>query len=123
MKKYTELVMQHKARKYQKQWLYNSINEDFTFLLGARQIGKSWIIALIACVLAHGVKKSNGEVVAPQDILVMSKDQKSAKNIIKLIRQHLHAAEKIEGKRLIHPRLGGITDVVLLNGMTILSLL
>jgi len=119
MKKYLDILSKNKIRGYQKNWLHLCLENDKVFLLGARQIGKSWIVALLACIIAHGYTKTDGTHCYPHDVKIISKDKQSAKNIIAMVNKHLKIAEQVEGKLILNKRRGGVDEAVLLNGTII----
>lgn len=119
MKEYIPLVVKRKAKPFQVDLINDVLSHKMTFILGSRQIGKSWTLAVIALTLASGIRLKDGTAIKAHDVLIVSKSLMTAKNIIAMINKHLSAAERVEGKRLRDPIRGGIQEVVLANGVTI----
>ena len=99
-------------RGYQASWLSAALNGTKFAALGARQIGKGWTVALVAITLAHGYVTASGEYVPPHDVLVLSKDQRTSKNMISMIRKHLDLCEQMFGG-ITSTRMGGLSEIYL----------
>jgi len=99
-------------RGYQASWLSSALSSTKFAALGARQIGKGWTVALVAITLAHGYVTASGEFVPPHDVIVLSKDQRTSKNMISMIRKHLDLCEQMFGV-ITSTRLGGLSEIYL----------
>jgi hypothetical protein len=108
-------------RDYQLQWLRDALTHERVAMLGARQIGKGWTVGLMALVLATGYRLPDGTQVPGHDVMILSKDQRTSKNMIGVINKHVDAVERLYGA-IRHGVLGGVSEVVLASGCRILSL-
>lgn len=115
------LIRAGAIRPYQLRWLRDALSHTRFAALGARQIGKGWTVALIAVTLAVGYYDADGRRCPGHDVKVLSKDKRTSKNMLSMIRKHVEAAERIYGK-FTNPRLGGLTEVYVLHGGKIESL-
>ncbi len=118
---YLPYVLENHAKPYQRVWFRDCMSGRFTGLLGARQIGKSWTLGLVALALANG-GTFWGSKVRGHDVKIVSKDLETAKTIIAAIRKHLFLIEKAYGVRVDHKNLGGVKDVYLTNGSKITAM-
>lgn len=117
--KYYSTVRKHVLKEHQRIWL-DSVLAGNTFILGSRQIGKSFLVAFAAVVMAAGYKTDSIDL-PPSDVLVISADREKAMNIIKAVNKHLEvlgwAVTDIK-----HDVLGGVQTAVLKNGRSIKAL-
>lgn len=79
-------------RPYQIEWMESIMTHRYTAILACRQVGKSWTMALAAITLAF----------AGDPVIIISETQAKANNIIKLIKSHCEAIEKITNHKIIH---------------------
>ena len=87
-------------------------------LLGARQIGKSLGLGLLAVVLGCGHPKVKGA-----DVMIVSKDRTTSANMIRYVREHLDALGEFAGETtFIDPDLGSTTRIALANGRYIFAM-
>lgn len=114
---YLKIVIPQKAKPFQREFFRDALENRYCAVLGSRQIGKSWVLGLIALTLASGANGSPAH-----DVLMVSKSQETAKELIKSVTKHVIAAEKVTGRVLRHSRLGGVQEVVLSNGYRVKAL-
>jgi len=115
---YHKTLYERVMKPHQRDWL-DSILAGDTMILGARQIGKSWLVAYAAVLLALGTRGENVRIPA-QDVLVISADQKRAMNIIKEVNTHLRKIKQYVGD-VSHKTQGGLQTAVLHNNRKIQS--
>lgn len=114
--KYHRTFTQSVLRPHQRLWL-EAILRGNTFILGARQIGKSFLVAYAALLLAAGYE-GDGISLPPTDVTVISADRAKAVNIIKAVNIHLKALG-LAVDDITHDTQGGLQSAVLRNGKTI----
>lgn len=115
------LVASGVMRPYQQAWMRDALTNPRIAALGARQIGKGWTVALIALVLANGCVLPDGRVIPGHDVLVVSKDKRTAQNMIAMIAKHVTHIETMFGP-VRDPRRGGVQEIVFAWGSKIVSL-
>lgn len=118
---YVDVVRNNYFRSYQQDWIDSFIHNRLTAIVGARQIGKSSTIAIASIIYATGYKIEE-QAHNPSDVFIASKDLKTAKNIISMLNKHIDNIEQIYKLKIRNKKLGGIQEVVLLNGRKITSM-
>lgn len=118
---YIEKTLTQVGRPYQREWFKTCLTKNYVGILGARQIGKSWALGLVALALANG-GEFWGKKIRPHNVLIVSKDRETAKNIIAMIRKHLNTAEAAWGRRFDTSGIGGVGDVYLSSGGRIVAM-
>lgn len=103
-------------RPHQTKHLEDALSSKQHLHLGARQsVGKSFTLALLACVCACGYKR--GSVCVPAaDVNIISKDSHTAQDLIRKVKRHLTTMERRAGLRLMDPKLGSLSRIALING-------
>ena len=99
-----------KLRPFQQQWIRSIVSNRQTFILGARQIGKSTSVAVAAIFIAAGWTGT------AQDVLILSKDLRASQQMIRSIKRELRNTESITGEQIKDPRLGSESRIALVNG-------
>lgn len=98
---------------YQRAWIDSLIASRYSFVLGSRQIGKSWAAALGAIMLAGGIRRGDIEIPA-HDVTIISADRERSRNILKEIKRII----KSMGIRI---EADNASEVVLAGGGRILT--
>jgi hypothetical protein len=96
-------------RPYQREWINQILSSRFCFMLGSRQIGKSFTISYAAILLAAGAAGK------ASDVLILSKDLRASRDVIRDVKLHLEAWAKL-GLDLRHSTKGSDSRIVLSNG-------
>jgi len=110
---YHQFVSENVLRPFQREIFDAIMSGPRVGVLGARQIGKSYIISYAAVVLGLGTTQIPGH-----DVLIISETEAKAKKLIADLNGHLDRMEQVCGK-LRQPNRGGALEVVLHNGATI----
>lgn len=110
---YFNFLISHYWRDFQKDILWNVLNNNKVGIIGSRQIGKSAALTFAAIILACGTKESKG-----QDVLIISEKEDKAKKLIRDVQKHLDKMEPFTGPLRESGR-GGLFDVVFQNGCII----
>lgn len=96
-------------RPYQLPHLQSILSQPMTLQVGARQIGKSFVLGAAAVVLAaYGVDGP------PHDVLIISAKPETAANLIRSVRRHLKALAIVHD--VADPRYPGLERIALANG-------
>ncbi len=117
-KDWYSFTREHVLRDFQNDLLDSSFANPFTAVLGARQIGKTRYLAMLALLLAGGVKTKHGKIPA-HNVYIISSTYDKAQNVIKEVQLVLKEMDLIE--KISHDVLGGKTTAALKNGMTIMA--
>jgi phage FluMu gp28-like protein len=105
-------------RDFQNELIDATFDNEFVAVLGARQIGKTAYLAIMATLLAGGVKNpKDGSLIPASDVFVISATFEKGINVIKEVNSVLSRFNLIE--TITHDQLGGKTQAVLKNGKTI----
>lgn len=110
---YHRFVSENVLRPFQRDIFDAVMETPRVGVLGARQIGKSYIISYAAVVLGLGTTHIPGH-----DVLIISETEAKAKKLIADVNRHLDKIEQLCGK-MRQPNRGGALEVVLHNGATI----
>lgn len=117
--KYHKLFRNRVLRKYQRDWLDGALHGN-VFILGSRQIGKTYLLSYLAFLLAAGYRDDNIEL-PPSDVWVISADKSKAQNIIREVNKRICEFEQVV-EPVSHRTMGGKQSAVLANGKTITAL-
>ena len=117
-KDWYSFTREHVLRDFQNDLLDSSFANPFTAVLGARQIGKTRYLAMLALLLAGGVKTKHGSIPA-HNVYIISSTYDKAQNVIKEVQLVLKEMDLIA--KISHDVLGGKTTAALKNGMTIMA--
>jgi len=115
---YNELLWQHKLRPFQKEMIRSVLESRRTFMIGSRQIGKTFTLSYLAVLLAGGCR--SGSVTIPgHDVLIISSELAKAQKVIRDVSHHLDrfAVEH----ELRDTSLGSLQRIALANGSHIMA--
>ena len=110
---YNKVLKQH-----QKAWLEAMLDGD-AFILGARRIGKSFLTSYVSLLLAAGYKDEK-RTIDPADVIIISKDLRTAAEMIREVEKHAGAMDVF--RKITHDARGSTTAVWLKNGRKIMAL-
>ena len=113
MSAYAEVLLRHKFRPFQRRMVTDALRNRRTFLLGSRQIGKTYSLSYLAVMLAGGVKWHDVNIPS-HDVMIISATLEKAQKVIRDVQHHLDR-EAIEHD-IQADELGSLTRVVLRNG-------
>lgn len=100
---------------HQRTHLGGILSSRYSFRLGCRQqAGKSFVLSAAAFALAAGYAG-----VPDHDVKILSKDDRTAANLIREVARHVRAAEGYEP--VVDPKLGSLHRIALRNGRFIES--
>jgi len=115
---YVDAMRDEVLRPFQRAFIDAALSNRRVGLLGARQVGKSLALGVLAVVLGCGHPR-----VRAADVMMVSKDQKTSANLIRYVRQHLEALGEFAGEStIIDPKLGSTTRIALANGRYIFGM-
>jgi len=109
-------MLKRVMRPFQRQWIEGFIAHKYSFVLGSRQIGKSYALGWFAIMCALGW--DGDHATPPSDVLIISSSLDKAKLIIRAVHAHLDKLERVCGP-VRDPQRGGVQDVVFTNGVQI----
>ncbi len=102
------------AHPWQRRHIDRSLQRRYRMWLGARQdVGKTWSQAVLAVMLAAGVRMP-GLTIPGHDVYLCSADQQRSMDMIRRVQEHLDAAAIAYDCR--DPKLGSTTRVALRGG-------
>ena len=105
-------------KPYQRAWL-NAMLDGDTFILGSRRIGKSFLTSYASILLAAGYK-DNKRTIDAGDVIIISKDLRTAAEMIREVERHASAMDVFN--KITHDARGSTTAIWLKNGRKIMAL-
>ena len=117
-REYYTWLREEYLRDFQNDLIDAALEENFTAVIGARQIGKTTVLALLSVLFAGGIKRpSDGELIPAHSVYIISATFDKGLNVIREVNDILGRMNLIE--KITEDRLGGKTQAVLKNGKTI----
>lgn len=107
-----------KLESHQREWLDSMLGGD-TVILGARRIGKTFVSALAAVLLGCGINHKGSKIKAA-DVVIISKDLRTAQEMIREVDKHASAFNAIE--KITHDKRGSVTSIWLKTGKKIMAM-
>lgn len=113
---FNEAIKHQVLKPHQIAHLESCIENKQCVHLGARQaVGKTFVLAWCAVLFACGYR-SPAVIVPAGDVLIISKDAKTAQKLIREVKRHIDTFERRTGVKILDPKLGSLSRLALRNG-------